>query len=170
MFLEVPLHYLNVIMFTGEGAINVTALIGGVVGVIILLALFSILLGVCIKYCGCCRKEKYPQQEPYYDDIVPTSVQSSVQNQPQSQLTVERQLPMNGSDIYDYPDVREIFATLNEAHNPRENHREIATALNEAYEQRCMATEYDSGGEGHNVGIVTFANEAYEQREVFQMD
>ena len=150
-------------MFTEESAINVIALIGGVVGAIILLALISILLGVCIKYCGCCRKEKHPPQEPYYDDIVPTSVQSLVQNQPQSQLTVERQQPMGESDIYDYPDV---LTTLNEAHIPRENHREIATALNEAYEQRCMA-EYDSGGEGHNVGISTFANDAYEQRGTF---
>ena len=74
---------------------------------------------------------------------------------------------MSGSDIYDHPDVREIFA-LNEAHNPRGEHREIATALNEAYEQRCMATEYDSGGEGHNIGIATFENEAYEQCEALQ--
>ena len=154
-------------MFTGESAINVTALIGGVVGAIIVLALISILLGVCIKCCGCCRKEKHPQQEPYYDDIVPTSVQSSVQNQPQSQPLVERQQPMNGSDIYDYPEVTEILTTLNEAHISREDHREIATALNKAYEQRCMATEYE---EGHNAGIATFANDVYEQRGAFQVD
>ena len=151
-------------MFTGEGAINVTALIGGVVGAIFLLALIFVVSGVCIKYCGCCTKEKHPPQEPYYDDIFPTSVQSSVQNQPQSQPTVERQQPMSGSDIYDYADVREILSTLNEAHVPSEDHREIATALNKAYEQRCMATEYE---EGHNVGIATFANDAYEQRGTF---
>ena len=76
-------------MFTVEGAINVTALIGHVVGAIILLELIFVVSRVCIKYCGCRRKGKHPPQEPYYDDIVPTSVQSSVQNQPLSQSTVE---------------------------------------------------------------------------------
>jgi hypothetical protein len=55
----------------GEGSVNLAALVGGLIGGIVVAAVVSFLLGVvCTRYSCYCRRRLQPPPEPYYDDIV----------------------------------------------------------------------------------------------------